>query len=191
MRKFIKIFVLLIIINGCTNSDNKLVSFTTRFGNAIIGVLNLEFYNDNNLLVIKRIGPKYNSPYPPPPKIHNEIHENNSDEINSPEVVNIENSTAYKLNDKESEILIKLINAIPETELKDYYPKYPLGDGFGYNFQILYSNGIIKDIEVQHQNITSHEKLINQMLTYALKYEKNKDNLKVLNSFEDWNHPKY
>lgn len=195
MKKF-TIIVIFFIIFSCTQNSNKVAVFSTTFGNALHGGITLDFYDSNKLLILKRIGSKKVSIPPPPPPSEHGYSKEQRDSIDMAEQQYYldyaqPTTTAYKLTKEEANTLNTLINSIPKEDRKDFYPKYPTVDGFTYNFQIIYSDGKVEDAEVQHINVSSHEKIIHQMLIYAKKYEKDKNNIQVLKNFEDWNHPKY
>ncbi|OJV47918.1 MAG: hypothetical protein BGO40_04895 [Chryseobacterium sp. 39-10] len=191
------IFVIIILVfYSCSQKNDRVVSFSTTFGNALHGAINLDFDNTNKLLILKRVGSKKSTPLPPPPSSKNGYSKAQKDSLEVAEKQYYldyaqPKTVIYKLNNEEVENLNTLINSIPVNDRKDFYPEYPTGDGFSYNFQIIYSNGKVDDVEVQHINISSHEKVISKMLEYAKKYENDKNNIQVLRNFEDWNHPKY
>ncbi|MGE4347733.1 MAG: hypothetical protein AB7D46_10015 [Flavobacteriaceae bacterium] len=195
MKKII-FFIIIFILNGCSQKNDKIVSFSATFGNALHSAITLEFDNTYKLLILKRVGSKKISLPPPPPPSKNG---NSKVKKDSMEMAKRQyyldyaqpKTTIYKLTAEEADNLNTLINSIPVEDRKDFYPKYPMGDGFSYNFQIIHSDGNVDDVEVQHINISSHEKILSQMLNYAKKYEKDKNNIQVLKNFENWNHPKY
>lgn len=193
--KKLTIITLFFIIISCTNK-NEVVIFSTTFGNALHGGITLDYDSSNQLLILKRVGSKKISIPPPPPPSEIEYSKYQKDSIDKASQQYYldylqPKTSAYKLTEEEANTLNLLIDSIPKEDKKDVYPKYPIGDGFSYSFQIIYSDGKVEDVEVQHINIISHEKLINKMLSYAKKYENDKDNIQVLRNFEDWNHPKY
>jgi|GEM_PF-3496770 len=191
------LFVIIILaLGGCSQKNNEIISFSATIGNALHGTITLEFDNTDKLLVLKRVGSKKISLAPPPPPSKNGYSQEQKDSIETAEKQYYldyarPKTAVYKLTAEEAKNLNVLINDIPIKERKDFYPEYPIGDGFSYSFQIIHSDGKVDDVEVQHINISSHEKLISQMLFYAKKYEKDKNNIQVLQNFEDWNHPKY
>lgn len=192
--KVLSLFLFLLLVS-CKENERNIVFFTASFGNALHGAISLNYDLDHNILILKRIGSKRVFPPPPPQKVY-DYSLQEKDSIRIEEKQYYRNyakpiTTAYRLTDKEANNLDMLINSIPKEDRKDFYPKYPTGDGFAYEFQIIYSNGKIEDIEVQHTNIASHEKVIAEMLRDAKKYETNQNNIQVLKNFEDWNHPKY
>ncbi|MDR6546670.1 hypothetical protein J2810_002776 [Chryseobacterium rhizosphaerae] len=195
MKRIILITILFILV-GCSQKNNEIISFYITFGNALHGGITLDFDNSNKLLILKRIGSKKISIPPPPPPSELGYSKEQRDSIGKAEQQYYldyaqPKTTAYKLTKEEANTLNTLINSIPKEDRKDFFPKYPMVDGFTYNFQIIYSDGKVEDAEIQHINIPSHEKIIYQMLIYAKKYEKDKNNIQVLKNFEDWNHPKY
>lgn len=193
--KKITIIALFFIIFSCSN-NNEVAIFSTTFGNALHGGITLDYDSSNQLLILKRIGSKKISIPPPPPPSeigYSKYQKDSIDKATQQYYLDYlqPKTSAYKLTEEEANTLNLLINSIPKEDKKDVYPKYPMVDGFSYGFQIIYSDGKVEDVEVQHINIDSHEKVIHQMLTYAKKYEWDKDNIQVLRNFEDWNHPKY
>lgn len=194
MKKLV-FLLLFLILTACSEKKSELSFFSTTFGNGLHGAITFNFDPDNNFLTLKRVGSKkLVLPPPPPPNSNYNLME--KDSLKKEEEQYYFNyakpkTTVYKLTKKESHNLISLINSIPKEDRKDSYPDFPTGDGFGYNYQIIYSDGNSEDIEVEHINIPSNEKVITEMLRYAKKYETNKNNIQVLKNFEDWNHPKY
>ncbi|MPS72940.1 MAG: hypothetical protein E2590_07260 [Chryseobacterium sp.] len=193
MKKII-CFIILIFFISCAKKEKEVVMFTTTFGNALHSGISFTFDCKDRLLILKRLGLRKVSETPPPKE--NEYSVKQKDSLKKEEEKYLQNyakpkTVAYKLTDEEAKKLIELINSIPKEDRKDSIPKYPMGDGFAYDFQIIYSNGEIDDIEVQHLNIISSEKVIYQMLAYAKKYEKDNHNILVLKNFEEWSHPKY
>lgn len=194
--KKISIIIIFFIIFSCIQNNNKVAVFSTTFGNALHGGITLDFDNSEGLLILKRVGSKrVLIPPPPPPSEHGYSKEQRDSISKAEQQYYLDyaqpNTAAYKLTKEEANTLNNLINSIPKEERKDFYPQYPMVDGFTYNFQIIYSDGKVEDAEIQHINIPSHEKIIYQMLIYAKKYEKDKNNIQVLKNFEDWNYPKY
>ena len=192
------LFILAVIIsNSCSQEKNKVVSFSTTFGNSLHGSITLQFDSENKFLILKRVGSKKIPTLPPPAaSIAMKYSEVQRDSINKVEKQYYldyaqPKTSVYRLTREETKTLNELIDAIPKEQRTDFYPEFPMGDGFAYDFQIIYTNGKVEDVEIQHLNVSSHEKLFLQMLTYAKKYEKDKDNIHVLDNFKDWNHPKY
>lgn len=196
LKKIILVIVMFLILINCSKENNKIIGFTTTFGNALHGGITMYLDVNSKFLILKRIGTKRVALMPPPPPTKNLYTEKPKDSIENEEkqyyLDYAKPTTAiYKLTNEELTKLVELINLIPAKEKQDFIPKHPMNDGFSYNFQIIYSDGKIDDVEIEHVNFTSHEKVISLMLSYANKYEKNKNNIHVLKNFEDWNHPKY
>lgn len=179
---------------SCNNEKVEVASFSTTFGNALHGAITFNFDPSDNLLILKRVGSKKIPPPPPPQGSDYNLKEKDSLKKEQEQYyLNYAKpkTTVYKLTKEESRKLITLINSIPNGDRKDTYPNFPTGDGFGYNYQIIFSNGNIEDVEVEHINIFSNEKIIAEMLNYAKRYEKDQNNIQVLKNFENWNYPKY
>ncbi|CAA7388021.1 hypothetical protein [Chryseobacterium fistulae] len=186
----------LFILFSCSQKTQEVRIFSATFGNALHGGITLSFDKINSFLILKRVGSKKPLLPPPPPPSENGYTLKQRDSINRVEkqyyLDYAQPKTAvYKLTTEEVEKLVKLIDSIPQEDRKDFIPEYPMYDGFSYNFQIIYSNGYVDDIEVEHLNIPSHEKVIYQMLFYAKKNELDENNILVLKNFENWSHPKY
>ncbi|ODM52734.1 hypothetical protein BAX95_07020 [Elizabethkingia meningoseptica] len=194
MRTFVLIITSFFILKSCCQNKKEVVLFSTTFGNSLHGSITLEFDNLSKFLILKRVGSKdVVVPPPPPAGNYSKIQRDSISKVQKQYYIDYAQpkTMVYKLSKEESKALIELINIIPKEERGDFYPEYPMGDGFMYNFQIIYSDGNIEDVEIQHLNVSSHEKLIFQMLSYAKKYERDKNNIQVLKNFKNWNHPKY
>lgn len=179
---------------GCHKYNNEVILFSTTFGNSLHGSITLEFDSLNKFLILKRVGSKEISPLPPPPPgIYTQVQRDSINKAHQQYYLDYAQpkTKVYKLTNEESKTLSKLIRIIPKEEKADFYPKYPMVDGFMYSFQIIYSDGKVEDVEIQYISVPSHERLIFQMLTYAKKYERDINNIHVLRNFEDWNRPKY
>lgn len=192
--KNIIIFIVVLMLSNCSQKRDEVISFSATFGNGLHGAITFNFDPDHNFLILKRVGSKKVVPPPPPP--NSNYNSKEKDSLKKEEEQYYLNyakpkTAVYKLTKVESHNLISLINSIPKEDRKDSYPDFSTGDGFGYNYQIIYSDGNSEDIEVEHINISSNEKVITEMLRYAKKYETNKNNIQVLKNFEEWNHPKY
>jgi hypothetical protein len=197
MKNLLLVILIFVALNSCSQEKNKVAFFSTTFGNSLHGSITLQLDSENKFLILKRVGSK-NTPVLPPPSasIAMKYSEVQRDSINKVEKqyyldYALPKTSVYKLTNEETKILNQLIDEIPKEQRTDFYPEFPMGDGFAYDFQIIYADGKVEDVEIQHLNVSSHEKLLLQMLTYAKKYEKDKDNIHVLDNFKDWNHPKY
>nr|WP_314498858.1 hypothetical protein [uncultured Chryseobacterium sp.] len=193
MKNYILFILFSIILVSCNNDKIEVASFSTTFGNALHGAITFNFDPSHNLLILKRVGSKKIPPTPPQGSDYNLKEKDSLKKEQEQYYLNYAKpkTAVYKLTKEESRKFITLINSIPNKNRKDSYFDFPTGDGFGYNYQIIFSNGNIEDVEVEHINISSHAKIIAEMLNYAKKYEKDQNNIQVLKNFENWNHPKY
>ncbi|MGS0748646.1 hypothetical protein [Halpernia sp. GG3] len=171
MKKLFLYSSIVLLLCGCKQKDNNIAFVSTTFGNALHGEITLDFDNAKNLLILKRVGSKYTSPFPPPPP-NIKYSPEQKDSIKKEEIKYYSDyfqptTAVYKITNDEAKKLMTLINAIPEEERKDFLTKSTMRDGFAYNIQIVYDNGKVEDFEVRHQHILSHEKVIFDMFNYC------------------------